>query len=112
MKTGIFVAGACLLLTGAASYITGWALSPYIYAIGAVLVAAIQFVSGYQGNNFTIKRLRRQQIFAAVLLLLTALFMFTTHGNEWIVSLTVAAVLELYSSLRISHEEEKERKKL
>lgn len=112
MKTGIFVVGACLLLTGAASYITGWMISPYLYTAGAVLVAAIQFMSGYKGQNPTIKRLRRQQIFAGILLLLTALFMFTTHGNEWIVSLTVAAVLELYSSLRISNEEEKEKRKM
>ena len=34
--------------------------------------------------------------------------MFFTHGNEWIVSLTIAAILELYTSVRIPQEEAKE----
>lgn len=51
---------------------------------------------------------RRQQIFGALLLVLTGAFMFFTHGNEWIVSLTIAAILELYTSVRIPQEEAKE----
>ena len=34
-----FVVGAVMLLTGAAVYITRWPLSPYIYTVGAMLVA-------------------------------------------------------------------------
>ena len=59
-------------------------------------------------QNPTIKRLRRQQIFGALLLVLTGAFMFFTHGNEWIISLTIAAILELYTSVRIPQEEAKE----
>ncbi len=33
---------------------------------------------------------------------------FFTHGNEWIVCLTVAAILELYTAIRIPQEEAKE----
>ena len=40
--------------------------------------------------------------------MLTGAFMFFTHGNEWIVSLTIAAILELYTSVRIPQEEAKE----
>ena len=47
----------------------------------------------------TSRRLRRQQIFGALLLVLTGAFMFFTRGNEWIVSLTIAAILELYTCL-------------
>lgn len=104
----IFVTGAVFLLAGAAVYITGWRFAPYLYSAGAVMFAAVQLMNGYAGKNIVIRRLRRQQIFAAVLLMLTGLFMFTTRGNEWIVSLTIAAVLELYTSFRISREEEKE----
>ena len=57
-------------------------------------------------NHFL--RLRRQQIFGALLLVLTGAFMLFTRGNEWIVSLTIAAILELYTSIRIPQEEAKE----
>ena len=37
--------------------------------------------------------------------------MILLHGNEWIVSLTLAAVIELFTSIRLPQEEEKERHK-
>ena len=57
-----------------------------------------------------LKRLRIQQIFGALALILTGAFMFTTRGNEWIACLTIAAVLELYTAFRIPQEEAKEEK--
>lgn len=107
--TAFFVVGAVMLLTGAAVYVTGWELSPYIYTVGATFVALAQFNSPLSHNTPVLKRLRRQQLFGALLLVLTGAFMLFTHGNEWIVSLTIAAVLELYTSVRIPQEELKER---
>lgn len=104
----LFTVGAVMLLFGAAVYVTGWQFSPYVYTIGAAFVALAQINSPSKCKTPTIKRLRRQQIFAALLLVLTGGFMFFTHGNEWIVSLTIAAVLELYTSVRIPQEEAKE----
>lgn len=104
----LFTVGAVMALVGAAVYITGWELSPYIYTIGATFVALAQINSPSRSKSLTVKRLRRQQIFAALLLVLSGAFMFFTHGNEWIVSLTIAAVLELYTSVRIPQEEAKE----
>jgi hypothetical protein len=103
----LFTVGAVMLLTGAAVYITGWPLAPYIYTIGATMVALAQINSPSKKKSPTIKRLRRQQIFAALLLVLSGAFMLFTRGNEWIVSLTIAAVLELYTSVRIPQEEAK-----
>lgn len=97
-----------MLLTGAAVYITGWTLSPYIYTVGATMVALAQINTPLRRRTSTLKRLRRQQTVGAMLLVLTGALMFFTHGNEWIVSLTVAAILELYTSIRIPQEEEKE----
>ena len=82
----LFAVGAVMLLIGAAVYVTGWQLSPYIYTIGATFVALAQINSPSKCKSPTIKRLRRQQIFGALLLVLTGAFMFFTHGNEWIVS--------------------------
>ncbi|MCD8093546.1 MAG: hypothetical protein LUF01_12250 [Bacteroides sp.] len=104
----LFTVGAVMLLTGAAVYITGWPLAPYIYTIGATMVALAQINSPSKKKSPTIKRLRRQQIFAALLLVLSGAFMLFTRGNEWIVSLTIAAVLELYTSVRIPQEEAKD----
>lgn len=106
----IFVTGALLALVGAATYITAWGPSPYIYTLGALMVAVVQYLNGYHGTNFIIKRLRKQQLFGATLLLLTAMFMFTTRNNEWVLCLTVAAILELYTAFRIPQEEEKEKR--
>lgn len=103
------VAGALLILVGAGSYVTGWMLSPYLYTAGAVLFAIPQLMARYEGKNIVIRRLRRQQIFGALLLMLTSVCMFTLHRNEWIVCLSVAAFLELYTAFRIPAELEKEK---
>ncbi len=103
----LFTVGAAMVLVGATVYITGWQPAPYIYTVGAALVALAQINSPSRSQTPSVKRLRRQQIFAALLLVLTGAFMFFTHGNEWIVSLTIAAVIELYTSIRIPQEEAK-----
>ena len=36
--------------------------------------------------------------------------MIFMHGNEWIVTLTLAAVIELFTSIRLPQEEEKMKK--
>lgn len=110
-QSTLFAMGAVLILIGAATKITTWEYSPVVYTIGAVLAAFAQITNWYHGDNPTIKRLRKQQVFGALLLVVTALFMFTTHGNEWIACLTIAAVLELYTAFRIPQEEEKEKRR-
>ena len=100
--------GAVMVLVGAGSYITHWALSPYIYIIGATLVALAQINMPIKTSNVVLKRLRAQQVLGALLLVAAGALMFFMHRNEWIVCLSVAAVLELYTSVRIPQELEKE----
>ena len=112
MKKGaqiIQMVGAVLLLVGAMLQITRWELSPYIYTLGAVMFAYIQVMSRYDGKNLIIRRLRRQQIIGAVLLVFAGVLMFVTRHNEWVLCLTVAAILELYTAFRIPSELEKEK---
>ena len=106
----LFAVGAIMALTGAAVYITGWNYAPYIYTIGAGFIALAQVNTPVKGKSKILKRLRIQQIFGALALILTGAFMFTTRGNEWIACLTIAAVLELYTAFRIPQEEAKEEK--
>ena len=113
MKKGqamIQMAGAILLLIGAMLQITRWELSPYIYTLGAVLFAYVQAMSRYEGKNLIIRRLRRQQILGAVLLVFAGVLMFVTRHNEWVLCLSAAAVIQLYTAYRIPSELEKENK--
>lgn len=100
-----------MLLVGAAIYVTGWPFAPHLFTAGAVVVAVVKALSpvGPQDGNASVvlRRLRRQQLFGAVMLVVSGLLMWTTHGNEWIVALTIAAVLELYTAWRIPAEEAK-----
>lgn len=102
------ILGAVLILVGAGLYITRWAASPYLYTVGAVFFAIPQLLARYEGKNPVIRRLRRQQIFGALLLMVTSPCMFVLVHNEWIVCLTIAAILELYTAFRIPAELEKE----
>ena len=101
--------GAVLLLVGAMLQITRWELSPVIYTLGAVMFAYVQVMSRYEGKNLIVRRLRRQQILGAVLLVFAGVLMFVTRHNEWVLCLTVAAILELYTAFRIPSELEKEK---
>lgn len=101
--------GAVLLLVGAMLQITRWELSPIIYTIGAVMFAYVQVMCRYEGKNLIVRRLRRQQILGAVLLVFAGVLMFMTKHNEWVLCLTIAAILELYTAFRIPSELEKEK---
>ena len=81
MKKGytiIQMVGAVLLLVGAMLQITRWELSPILYTVGAVMFAYVQVMSRYEGKNLIVRRLRRQQILGAVLLVFAGVLMFVT----------------------------------
>ena len=108
MKDKLAVVGAIVLFVGLALQLVKLAWAPYVYLAGACLFAYVQLVADYKGKNIIIRRLRRQQLLGAMLLVLTGVIMLLWKRNEWIVCLTVAAVLELYTAFRIPQEEAKE----
>lgn len=88
-----------------------------VFTIGALAFGSMQLLQRYDGRNIVIRRLRRQQIIAAFLLMFSAalLIMKQYHigpiairGDEWKIALIVAAILELYTAFRIPSELEKE----
>ena len=119
------MAGGIVLLAGAALKITGLQIATYLYVSGVLVFAAGQFMDRYDGDSIVIKRLRGQQILGSVFLILSALSMLAvrwrpqivmdsdfggrlrplilamTAPNNWIVLMCIAAVFELYSSIRI-----------
>ena len=115
------------MVTGAGASLMQWGIAPYIFALGAMCYTSMQMLQRYDGPNFTIRRLRRIMLLSDVLFLVSAVLMFASQGNifhlgqitylqyvynKWVVTLLIAAILQLYTTHRISHELEKEAKKL
>jgi len=126
IETAILLIGGLLMVVGAGGsmFLQSWAA--YIFAPGALLFAAMQMRQSYDGNNFTIRRLRRIQLTSDVFFMLAGLLMLANQSNffginlllyikyvhnNWIIVLLVAAILQLYASHRIANELEKEAKK-
>lgn len=123
----IFLIGGLLMVIGAGTSLLAWSFAPYLYAVGALCFASMQMLQRYEGTDFTIRRLRRIILMSDFLFLLAAVLMFANRGNffgidqltylqyvynKWVIVLLIAAILQLYSTHRISHELEKEAKKL
>ena len=127
VQTAIYLLGALLMAVGAGTSMLAWKAAPYIFAVGVLGFVAMQFLQRYEGTNFVIRRLRRMMLLSDFLFLLSALLMIANTGNflgldyityieyvynKWVIILLIAAILQLYSTHRISRELEKEAKKL
>ena len=123
IQTLIFLVGALLMVAGAAASVLAWKLAPYVFAVGAIAFTSMQLLQRYEGTNFVVRRLRRMMILSDFLFLLSALLMFASMGNvfglsqidyityiynKWVLTLLVAALLQLYATHRIDRELVKE----
>ncbi len=104
----MYYAGAITLLLGAASRIALPQIYCYIYMVGAVLFALAQFFLRPDFKGLTLRRLVWQQQLAGLFFIAAGVLMFTNVRNEWIVVLSCGAIIELYTSFRISHELKKQ----
>ena len=116
----LFIAGAVLMLIGAVTSLLRWDAAPWLFAAGALAYTSMQMQQSYEGRNFTVRRLRRIMLFSDFLLLLTAALMFISRWpqlggldwltyvnyvhNNWVVTLLIAAILQLYTTYRIDRE--------
>lgn len=137
LQSIVMLAGAFLMVAGAGLYVVGiHTATPWVFTVGAIAFAVMQMQQTYEGRNHTIQRLRRIMTIGDVLFILSALLMledsysrvllplFTSYmengyyqyvtyiNNNWVILLLIAAVLEIYTTHRISHELDKEAKKL
>ena len=119
VQTIIYLLGAVCMTIGAGTSLLVWVGAPYVYCVGALGFASMQMLQRYEGDNFTIRRLRRMMLLSDVLFLVAGVLMFANGGNflglnhliyieyvynKWVIVLLVAAILQLYSMHRISHE--------
>mgnify|MGYP007069968375 CR=1 FL=1 len=105
-------------------------LMSLVFLAGTVMFAGMQALQRYEGPSIVIRRLRRIMLAADMLFVVAGLLMAehawgwlfpyvatTLDGyssymryihNNWVVALLIAAILEMYTMHRISHELGKE----
>ena len=71
MKTVLYRLGGLLLIAGAVLPLFAPSVAPFVFTVGALLFCPIQMTDRYEGHSVVIRRLRRQQLLAALLLLVT-----------------------------------------
>lgn len=110
LQTVIYDLGGILLIIGAVLPMfdaTRYAAA-FVYAAGASMFCTMQMLARYEGQDIAVRRLRRQQLFGAVLLLAAAALMFMSlyrtgpfQGTEWQMALAIGAVFEIYTAFRL-----------
>ena len=127
LQTAIYLIGGVLMATGAGCCAFLWhpKVFSWIYLVGAVAFFAMQLQQRYEGTNPTIVRLRKIMIASGVFFVVAGLLMVDTayqylgrymplvtyityFYNKWVMLLLAGAILQLYSTHRISNELQKD----
>ncbi len=123
VQTLAWVLGALLMVVGMGCYVfllrNFYAAVAYLF--GSVLFAVFQCMQTYEGNDFTIRRLKNMLTLADILFVVTGILLIDTSTkfflplfrnmntyfnyvyNKWLVVLLVAVILELYAVNRIAY---------
>ncbi len=105
-----FRLGAVLLIAGLALRLFSVPCNAWVTGVGAVLFASMQMLMRYDGDQFVVKRLRRQQLFSDFLFLVMAALMIMqdqgwspvwAQGNAWVLVMVIATVLQMYTAFRL-----------
>lgn len=117
LKTILFQLGGLLLVIGAALPVADVKVAALTFSLGALLYAPLQLTDRYEGSSLVVRRLYRQRqlsdfmlLVAAGLLIMQAWRLGRFVRGEWVVALTIAVVVQLYSVFRIEQEIKKEQK--
>lgn len=133
IQTFIFILGGVLMVIGAGCFAFGYMIYPkmvlytsWLFLLGTVSFSVMQAMQLYEGPSQVIHRLKRIQTVADIFFVLSGISMVDTvyafarnwfsnyetyityFYNKWVVFLLVAALIELYTTHRISHELKKE----
>lgn len=133
IQTSIFILGGVLMVIGAGCFAFGYMIYPqltlytsWLFLLGTVAFSVMQSMQLYEGSSQVVHRLKRIQTVADIFFVLSGISMVDTvyafarnwfsnyetyityFYNKWVVFLLVAALIELYTTHRISHELKKE----
>ena len=120
LKNYLFILGGISMLIGAIMplFISLQSYAPTVFTLGAILFATMQIQSRYEGHDPVIRRLRRQQVLGALVLVATGGMMWMSKlqiepcaNDEWKLGLAIGAVFEVYTAFRLPALLEKERGK-
>ena len=128
-QNALFLIGGLLMVIGAGCYcfLLAREVVCWLFLAGACLFAVMQMMQTYEGNDPTIKRLKRIQSIADIFFILSGMLMVDTvyHVlvslfdsnmsagyytyieyvyNKWVVLLLIAAILEVYTTHRLDSE--------
>ncbi|GHT30385.1 hypothetical protein AGMMS49574_09930 [Bacteroidia bacterium] len=105
IRTIIFNFSGIILLIGAALYLSKLFFAPYLFALGAAGMAVCQLTTPIKHLSLRRRRLQTFNVIAALLMVVSSIFMFKQQ-NEWIICLTIAALLQLYAAFVAPNEKE------
>ena len=127
IETYIFLVGAVLMTIGAGccAFLFIPKVFSWVYFLGAILFVTMQARQKYEGDKVVLKRLRRILLASGVFLIIAGVLLVDTHHhflaslmayqdyiayiyNKWVVFLLAGALLQLYSTHRISNELQKD----
>ena len=97
IRTILFNIAGFLILTGAVSQFFHWIAAPYLFAVGAAGYAVSYLTIPTKDMDFRNRRLHRFNVISGLLMIFASGLMFK-GGNEWIICLTIAAVLQTYTA--------------
>ena len=126
-QSWIYLIGGILMTVGAGCCAILWhnEWMCWVYILGSLMFVAMQVQQRYDGQNTTIRRLRKIMLISGGLFILAGFSMADTAYlflrrffstvtyiqfiyNKWVMLLLAAAILQLYTTHRISNELEKE----
>lgn len=112
IKNLVFQLSAILIVLAAIAHSFDTTVAKYAMIVGVIGFALTTFTTPYPGKSLRGKRLFNIQIFAVLLMAVSAFLMYINYSG-WVVLLLVAAIQILYCAIvlpRIYEKEEKDSK--
>ena len=81
---------------------------PWVFSLGAALVAIDHLTHAYKGKNLRLRRMSRIRAICGICYVIAAYYVFRGEGRYWLPITLVGAVLELYSQFVITKENRKD----
>ena len=127
IQTVVMLVGGILMAAGAGCCAFLWhpEIFSWVFLAGTIAFVSIQWQQRYDGDNMTVRRLRKIMVASGVFFILAGLSLVDTHYrflarfmswqtyiayfyNKWVMLILAGAFLQLYSSHRISNELQKD----
>lgn len=127
LQTVVMLVGGLLMAVGAGCCAFLWHadIFSWVFLAGTIAFVSMQWMQRYEGDNPTIRRLRKIMVVSGVFFILAGISLVDTQHlylarfvpyhtyltfiyNKWVMLMLAGAVLQIYSSHRISNELQKD----